>query len=103
MNNLCQEFRSSEVQEFRHYSFILEFWSLAVAPFCIGCALAPLLSVLFAHRIGDGLLTFCRRSSENRAKIGSSDENASIFSVLSVLAPFFSFRTTGVSHQARDQ
>ena len=25
MNNLCQEFRSSEVQEFRHYSFILEF------------------------------------------------------------------------------
>ena len=30
MNNLCQEFRSSEVQEFRHYSFILEFWSSGV-------------------------------------------------------------------------
>ena len=34
MNNLCQEFRSSEVQEFRHYSdFFLEFWSSDITPF----------------------------------------------------------------------
>lgn len=61
------------------FSGVRKYRSSEVTPFCSGSSSAPLLLVLLAHRIDDGLLTFCRRSSENCAKIGLNGENACFF------------------------